>query len=204
MLKRLSACVVLALVALSTTAFAQKNELAGLVGGTYNYSRGSSTGQLFFTKPIGFEVSYARQIATFAKLISVKIEVPFVTSGKVDLKLNSSGDPAKYYRSYFITPGIRATFLPGFFASPWVSAGYGYARFDSSNVLLDGTTNNQQTSRNGSTKQYGGGVDVKILPNLALRGEIRDFRSGVPPLGIPQNESKVHNLFYMGGVVFHF
>jgi hypothetical protein len=50
----------------------------------------------------------------------------------------------------------------------------------------------------------GVGLDVKILKTLSLRGQLRDFYSGVPQLNIDTGKSRQHNLFVGGGVVWHF
>jgi hypothetical protein len=52
--------------------------------------------------------------------------------------------------------------------------------------------------------QIGGGIDVKILPRLSLRGQVRDFFSGIPQLNVDTGKSRQHNLFVGGGVIWHF
>jgi hypothetical protein len=52
--------------------------------------------------------------------------------------------------------------------------------------------------------QVGVGLDVKIFGHFSLRGEGRDFWSGVPQLGLNTGKSRQHNIFAGGGIVWHF
>ena len=52
--------------------------------------------------------------------------------------------------------------------------------------------------------QAGVGLDVKIIGHFRLRGEARDFWSGVPNLNVDTGKSRQHNIFVGGGVVFRF
>jgi hypothetical protein len=45
---------------------------------------------------------------------------------------------------------------------------------------------------------------VKIWRNLRLRGEVRDFYTGVPQLNVDTGKSRQHNFFVGGGAVWHF
>jgi hypothetical protein len=52
--------------------------------------------------------------------------------------------------------------------------------------------------------QIGGGVDVTLLSYFKIRGEARDFLSGVPPVNVNTGNSRQHNLFVSGGLVWQF
>ncbi|PYX40931.1 MAG: hypothetical protein DMG81_04895, partial [Acidobacteria bacterium] len=52
--------------------------------------------------------------------------------------------------------------------------------------------------------QMGLGLDVRILRRLSLRGEVRDFWSGSPDITVDTGNSRQHNLFVGGGVVWRF
>ena len=52
--------------------------------------------------------------------------------------------------------------------------------------------------------QAGVGLDVKLSIDFSLRGEARDFWSGVPDLNVNTGKSRQHNIFVGGGVVWHF
>jgi hypothetical protein len=45
---------------------------------------------------------------------------------------------------------------------------------------------------------------VKLIKKFSLRGEVRDFWSGVPQLNIDTGKSRQHNYLVGGGVVWHF
>jgi hypothetical protein len=88
--------------------------------------------------------------------------------------------------------------------SPWVSAGGGFGHFGASSNLLFGGTNAGTTGTNTGIFQVGVGLDVKIIGNFSLRGEGRDFWSGVPQLNVNTGKSRQHNIFAGGGIVWHF
>jgi hypothetical protein len=52
--------------------------------------------------------------------------------------------------------------------------------------------------------QIGLGLDVHLLSSLSVRGQVRDFYSGVPELNVDTGKSRQHNYFVGGGVVWHF
>jgi hypothetical protein len=52
--------------------------------------------------------------------------------------------------------------------------------------------------------QGGLGLDVRIFGHFSLRGEAREFWSGVPQLNVNTGKSRQYNLFAGGGVVWHF
>ena len=61
--------------------------------------------------------------------------------------------------------------------------------------------------KTGTTKgvlQGGSGLDVKIYKHFTLRGEGREFWSGVPQLNVNTGKSHQYNLFTGGGIVWHF
>jgi hypothetical protein len=52
--------------------------------------------------------------------------------------------------------------------------------------------------------QVGAGLDVKVFGHLSVRGEVRDFFSGIPQLNVDTGKSRQHNFFVGAGVVWHF
>ena len=52
--------------------------------------------------------------------------------------------------------------------------------------------------------QFGGGVDYKILPHLALRAEIREFYTGSPKFNLPVTGTGQLNTVVGGGIVISF
>src|SRR4029077_19777686 len=61
-----------------------------------------------------------------------------------------------------------------------------------------------KTGTTNGVFQIGGGLDVTLYRKFSLRGELRDFWSGVPKLNVSTNQTRQHNLFVGGGVVWHF
>jgi hypothetical protein len=48
------------------------------------------------------------------------------------------------------------------------------------------------------------GLDVKIIGKFSVRGEARDFWSGVPNLNANTGKSRQHNILVAGGIVWRF
>jgi hypothetical protein len=88
--------------------------------------------------------------------------------------------------------------------SPWVSLGGGFGHFAESSTLLFEGNNPGPTGTNTGVLQAGLGLDVKIFHGFSLRGEGRDFWSGVPQLNVNTGRSRQHNIFAGGGIVWHF
>jgi hypothetical protein len=88
--------------------------------------------------------------------------------------------------------------------SPWVSFGGGFGHFGESSTLLFGGLNPGKTGTTTGVLQAGVGLDVKIFGRFRLRGEARDFWSGVPDLNVNTGKSRQHNIFVGGGLVWHF
>ncbi|MDP9161352.1 MAG: porin family protein [Acidobacteriota bacterium] len=164
MFKR-SIVILLATLAIASAANAQKNDLGFGVGGYFAASNPLNLGAAW-----AIEGSYARQFAA-VPLLSVSAELPIAASYKSSIPTLNGTTLARSYTSLFITPGVRVRLAPSFFISPYVAAGLGYGRFN-------------RELYNGTTSPYGafafdvaGGLDVKILPFVSLRGEVRDFNS---------------------------
>jgi len=146
------------------------------------------------------EGSYARRLVG-VPLISISAELPVAGSFSSSIPTLSGFNIATSYNSLFITPGIRVRLAPSFFLSPYLAAGIGYGHFNK--TLISGTT----TSNGAMAFDIGGGLDMKILPHISLRGEIRDFNSG--GLDLPSVVSTVatgrqNNLFVTAGVAVRF
>jgi opacity protein-like surface antigen len=204
-LKQLIVGVLMAVCTIVTYAPAQKNELSGLLGRTFISDQGIRGGTFFdnnihFGNGLTFEVNYARHVIGL-RLASVSLEVPVVVNWDEDLASDASQVP-KNFRSYFVTPAARLNVFPDTAVSPWVSIGGGFGRFDESSVQISGVTS--KTGTTTGALQVGLGLDVKVFHSFALRGEVRDFWSGVPQLNVDTGKSRQHNIFVAGGVVWHF
>lgn len=174
----------------------RKNELSGLIGRTFISDQGIKSGPLVGStlrsgNGTSIEINYARRLTT--GFFSMSAEVPFVLNPDEDYNIptNPFGD----YRSYFVTPSARVNAFTGQAVSPWVSVGGGFAHFSASSI---------KTGNSTGVFQAGVGLDVKVLGRFSIRGEARDFWSGVPQLGVDTGKSRQHNFFVGAGVVWHF
>jgi hypothetical protein len=206
-LKHLAIGALVAVCTFVTQAAAQKNELTGILGRTFISNQGISGApsydpELRFGNGLTFEINYARRVLN-AGLFSLSWEVPFVVDPVEDLHTAQNLVP-KQYSSFFVTPGARVNLFPDMAVSPWVSFGAGFGHFSESSTLLFGGTNPGKTGTTTSALEGGIGLDVKIFGHFSLRGEGRDFWSGVPQLNINTGKTRQHNIFAGGGVVWHF
>ena len=156
---------------------------------------------------VAFALGYARRITGMGP-VALYVELPVlrqpnhdldVTTNNRSLGLVATGRTA----AFFLTPSARIQFLPKGRVSPWVSGGYGFAHIS------------QDFSSSKHTKgaaQFGGGIDVRMLPHLAVRGELRDFwtegmlESG-PLFTLTQGTaltSHIQHIYAGGGVVLKF
>jgi opacity protein-like surface antigen len=184
------AIAILVLLVCSVGAHAQSNEIAAEASGmllTSPYNPGAG---------VGFQLNYAHRLF-HVPLVSVYGEIPFV-AGFNNTQFVVTQLARENFNSYYVTPGLRVKFAPGFIVSPWVAAGVGWAHFSS-------TQNN--SSDTNFAADWGGGLDFKVFPFVSLRLEARDFYSGVPalslglPLPLPGNQN---NIVVSGGVVARF
>jgi hypothetical protein len=199
-LKHLTIGAVVAVCTFVAQAAAQKNELSGILGRTFISDQGiqgapSYDPDLRFGKGLTFEVNYARRVMG-GDLWSLALEVPFVVNPDEDSHTYAS--PFLGYRSYFVTPAARLNVFPDVAVSPWVSFGGGFGYFSGNSV---GAPNKGNAT---GVLQAGLGLDVKIFGHFSLRGEAREFWSGVPQLNLTTGKSRQYNLFAGGGVVWHF
>jgi hypothetical protein len=110
----------------------------------------------------------------------------------------------KNYQAFFVTPSVRANLFPGNGLSPWVSVGGGIGHFNENSTLEFGGTNPGKTGTTTAVFQMGLGFDIRVLRSIVVRGEVRDFYSGVPQLNVDTGKSRQHNYFVGAGVVLHF
>jgi hypothetical protein len=206
-LKHLTVGALVAFCIFVEGAEAQKNELSGILGRTFVSNQGipgapSYDPELRFGNGLTFEINYARHVMG-GEILSLALEVPFVGDPVEHLHAAQNLIP-KQYSSYFVTPAARLNVFPGTAVSPWVSFGGGFGHFSENSTLLFGGTNPGKTGTTTGVLQAGLGLDVKIYKNFSLRGEAREFWSGVPQLNVDTGKSRQYNLFAGGGIVWHF
>ena len=200
--KQLSFGVVLFVCAMVGYGDAQKNQLTGIIGRTFVSDQIIPTStdvdnKLRFGDGLTLEANISRKFWE-AQALALSLEVPVVfnVDGDVHVHLNPA---ANGYSSIFVTPAARLNIFSNTAVSPWVSIGGGFGHFSGSAV--------QSQPNTGTTTgifQIGGGLDVALTHSFSIRGEVRDFWSGVPNLHVTTNESRQHNLFVGGGLIWRF
>jgi hypothetical protein len=206
-LKHLTVGALMAVCTFAVQASAQNNELSGLLGRTLiSHQRipgaPSFDPNLRFGKGWSFEVNYARRVVGAGPL-SLYLEVPFVGNPDEDLHAQQNLIP-EHFSSYFVTPAARLQIFSDQAVSPWVSFGGGVAHFGEGSTLRFGGPNPGKTGTTTGVVQAGLGFDVKAFHRFSIRGEVRDFWSGVPQLNVTTVKSRQRNLFVGVGVVWHF
>jgi len=134
---------------------------------------------------------------------SLDLETPVTVIPSQNLALPSTITFQNSMTSLYVTPSLKVKAFPTFPIQPWLSAGGGWARYS---VDPDITTNK-------GALQFGGGVDIRLgKRRWGFRGEIRDFITGDPNLGLvlgpfhgaPQGGLHRQNIVAGGGVIIHF
>jgi hypothetical protein len=209
-LKHLTIGALVAVCTFVAQAAAQKNELSGIIGRTFTSDQRIQGAPAYdpdlrFSNGLTFEINYARRFMdTGGGLFSLTLEVPFVVNPDQDLHAALPNRIPQKYASYFVTPALRLNVFPDQGVSPWVSFGSGFGHFAESSTLLFGGHNPGPTGTNTGVIQAGFGLDVKIFHGFSLRGEGRDFWSGVPQLNLNTGKSHQNNIFAGLGIVWHF
>jgi hypothetical protein len=201
-LKRLTVAIMVSTCTFVASATAQKNEVSGVIGRQFISDQvvptsTSSDNLMHFGNGLSFEGNFARRVMD-AQIFAVSVEVPVVWN--VDGDVHTHTNPVSPgYTALFVTPAARLNLFSNTAVSPWVSVGGGFGHFNGSAA--------QFLAKTGTTTgifQIGGGLDVALFRKFSLRGELRDFWSGVPKLNVSTNQSRQHNLFVGGGIVWHF
>ena len=185
----------------------QRNEIAVMFGRTF-VGHQTVPGTNFMGNSVAFgagpsiEADYSRLVKP-GDLVSLSLEVPVLLNFDEDLNYGVNVVPEDY-RSYFVTPSARFTFFPNVPVTPWASVGGGFGRFsESSNLEFGGANPGAKGSTTGIV-QFGAGLDVRTWRSFSVRGEVRDFYSGVPQLNVSTGKSRQNNLFVGVGLAWHF
>jgi len=133
--KNLVFVVILAATALVADAVAQKNEVSGTVGRTFIADQAIKGATFFnnnvhFGNGLTFDIDYARHVLGEG-FWRISLEVPFVLNWDEDLNTGANIIP-KQFRSYFVTPAVRANAFGDSAVSPWGSFGGGFGHFSES------------------------------------------------------------------------
>jgi opacity protein-like surface antigen len=204
--KRFGIAVLATVTILVASAVAQRsNEVAGLVGRSIIPDQsvsgtGLSDPNIHFGHGYTYEGNFSHQFLSFG-IAALSVEVPFVydPNNRVQFALNQV---PKDFSAYFLTPAARVNLFPTTAFSPWVSLGAGFARFNP-NTNLEFFGANPSVSTTTAVFEVGGGLDVGVTDHFKIRGELRDFNSGEPPINLKKS-SRYDHLFAGVGVVFSF
>ncbi len=193
---RLSTVCVLTILSLAGAGSgllrAQGSEVALTVGevsgGSPNASTAATPEALNLNAGVAVGFNYAHKIRE-VKYANISWEIEALGS---PLRY-TAGTPAVASREIhgvFVTPGVKMTFTPKDPFSPWISAGGGYAFYDSSSQSIAGGTTGGGTGSTGGTANtyavdFGAGVDYAMNKSYVLRGEVRGFYTGNPNFGVP-------------------
>ena len=199
--------VVFAMVVVAATgAAAQRNEVAGTIGRTFISNQGVlgtnlPDSNIYFGHGLTFEASYARRLIS-GNAFAVEVEIPVILDPKQRLHFGGGNAPSSF-ASYFVIPSARVHLFPDGGFSPWLSFGGGFAHFSMSSRLESGQPDPAKSTTTGAL-QLGGGLDVRVVHGVFLRGEVREIRSGEPALNVNTGKSRYYNLFAGGGLAFRF
>jgi hypothetical protein len=205
--KRLAVLVVPVLVLMSS-AFAQVNELSITAGRTFVSTQTILNPNLQFDPHIHFaneetvEFNYGRLLKTY-RIFGLYGEVPVAIYPRMDLH-SPGGLTPKDIGALFVTPSVRVSIFSGDSVTPWVSAGAGYGRFRQAPVLTFDQPNPGPSGTNTSVIQFGAGLDAWFWQRWGARFEARDFWSGSPALNVDTGKSRQHNYYVGVGVVHRF
>jgi len=187
-------------------ASGQKNEIGLLLGSLRTGNKDFQLpvrGKLEIGAGLTFQANYAHRFVDFG-VASLYVEVPFLATPSTGVRSANVLVP-RNYASLFITPGLKLKILPHSKIAPFGAVGGGYARLTASKSLINNQPNNAPTlGANHGAFDFGGGVDVRVLRFLALRGEVRDFVTGKPNLNVQVQEGAQHNVVGSGGIVLRF
>ncbi len=184
------------LVLLALPAFAQKHELALTLGGTTN-DLGTSL-NVSGSSGRALQANYAYRFWTNST-VAISGEFHFLAnplrnvSGASFLTAN--------FASLYLTPGIRVKFNPNGRVQPFGVVGGGYALYEQSTETIGGAPNPAPRHINRGAFTFGGGVDIKMLQWVAVRGDVRDFYTGRPVYNLPTLNGGQHNVVASGGFV---
>ena len=169
-------------------AVAQSNEIAATVGGQFV----TGTDVTFGHSGVVIVNPAHRLLNAHVAALYVEVPLTWTFDNTRDLPGVFTND---HYSSFFVTPGLKLKLLPQLPISPYGFLGTGLARFHDTDT---------GAISNNFTYDYGAGLDWKVLPLLSVRGEIRDYNSGVPGLGLPVIGGRQQNLMATVGLNLHF
>jgi hypothetical protein len=129
----------------------------------------------------------------------LELEVPVMWSGGAEVFI--SGDEyAGADSTWSVIPGVRYRFAPERRLSPFAGFGVGIASATSFGVARFGIVRIEEGTRHLALG-YGGGLDLRVIGPLKLRGELRTVALRNTLGGESRWE---HRPLFMGGIGFNF
>jgi opacity protein-like surface antigen len=187
----------LALILLGVPVFAQKQEL----GFTIGHLRGSDRGLVLRSQGgTALQANYGYRVWENDS-IAISAEVHFLASPL--RKVTGLIDSTRDYASLYVTPAVRVKLHPRAHFQPYGAIGGGYALYEQSTTTLGGGPNPVARHIARGALMYGGGIDFPVRKWMGVRGEVRDFYTGVP--GYTLNATgRQHNVVSSIGFVLRF
>jgi opacity protein-like surface antigen len=199
--------LLLMVFAFAPTVFAQKNELALLIGRMKPSDRSLSLNpapaiDATFDGALTYQINYANRVAN-GEVLSLHLELAVTGIPRTGVRSDNFLLP-RTYSTLIFTPGLKLKMFPGGGFSPYVVGGAGLGRFSLSDTNIGGGAVPGDGSNTSFVFTYGGGVDLNILGPLSVRGEVRDYLAGTPNFGALTLNERQHNLFIGAGIVLRF
>lgn len=193
----------------SAAAQTKNNEVGLLIGSEFipeNSLSGSPTVPLRYGNSETYQINYARRLVQKGKT-GLWLEIPALAGPSHSINRSDPTLP-KNLATFYLTPSLRVSLSPVSRLTPWLSFGGGYALFETSAKLANGTSNLNQLTSTGAL-QFGGGADfdtpVRMLFPIGLRVEVRDFYAlGVPAFSVATGDQTQHNVTVSGGLILRF
>ena len=199
-------------LASSTICFGQddpeKNQLGLLLGTEFigdHTTATNSSEPIRFNNSVVFQLNFAHRLT--GENTQLWLEFPSAAAPSHTVTSTNPVTPVSL-ATFYTAPSLRVNFAGQRMFSPWVSFGGGYALYEGSELLRNGSVNANRFTSTG-TLQFGGGVDVrtglKVWRPIGLRGEVRDFFSfDTLNFATAIRGGRQHNVIVSGGLIVRF
>ena len=207
-MREFSRLVALAIIlAGSGSVRAQKHEVSLLIGGMKTGDKDVVSplpGNIQIGWGLSYQIGYSQRFFN-GHLASLYLDVPLTLTPTRDINSASNPLSPRNYSSVFFTPGVKLKLTPPASPfSPYAVAGAGLAHFESSSTLVGGQSNPGSRGSTHGVFDFGGGVDMRLIPFVSLRGEVRDFVLGSPNFNVQVIGGRQNNITVAGGIVLRF
>jgi opacity protein-like surface antigen len=177
---------------------AQESEVSVLVGAATSKADNILNGAVLSKKLIPtLQLGYARRLRTGAAELS--LDVPLVLAVRTNGSVSAAQLNGTTGTDVYFTPGIRLHLTPRKRVSEYAYVGGGVASFTGTSVVT-GTVSVAGNRANSAALGFGGGVSIRLLDRLSVRGEVRD---AVTKSGLGGISGRNH-AFVLGGFAFRF